>query len=234
MDGPDGVPVRLVTYNVHPLTSGANRVSGVLRELRPDIVCLQEAPQRLRWRTRAADLARRAGLVYVTGGRPGAGTMLLCAQRAFVARQETVPLPRTPGLHQRGLAVAVFRIGQQLLVVGSMHLGLDEAERQRHLDVVLPRMRSLAERHDAPYVLAGDVNERQQGAAWRRVASTLRDGHAVAPHGGTATFRRGERIDGVFVSDGIEVNGCGVPDVPGTPAASDHRPVLADLRMPSR
>lgn len=137
------VAVRLITYNAHGLRAGVERVAGVLRELAPDVVCPQEAPRRVRWRTRAADLATRAGLVYVTGGHPTSGTMLLCAQR---------------------------------------------------------------------------------GTAWLRLAGELRDAYAVAPHGGAATFGRGWRIDGVFVTDGIEVTGCGVPDVPGAGTASDHRP----------
>jgi endonuclease/exonuclease/phosphatase family metal-dependent hydrolase len=40
------------------------------------------------------------------------------------------------------------------------------------------------------------------------------------------------RIDGIFADPAITVLSCGVPDTPGIETASDHRPVLAVLRLP--
>lgn len=222
--------MRFATYNVRGLRQGIDKVTSVLRSLRADVVCVQEAPRGLRWRSRCAALARRSGLLYVTGGRTGAGTMLMCSARTAVVYREDFPLPRTPGLHTRGLAIAVFDIAGSRLVAGSMHLGLESEERLRHLDLMVRRMESLARKHDAPYVLGGDVNERQDGPAWQQIAGLLTDGHAVAPQGGSVTFGRHSRIDGVFASRDLKVVGCGVPDADLVAEASDHRPVLAELR----
>lgn len=227
--------LRLATYDVQRLTHGTAKVAGVLRSLSADIVCIQETPRWLRWRSRCAALARQAGLVYVTGDRTGAGTMLLSSHRVLVAHREEFPLPRTPGMHAGNLAVAVFTFtGGQQLVVGSMHLGRQLADRLRHVDLMVSRLESLGRKHGAPYVLAGHVGERQGGVAWKHLASVLTDGHAVAPRGGSATYGRTARVDGIFTSDDLRVVGCGVPDVSGLPTATGHRPVVADVELPYR
>ena len=41
-----------------------------------------------------------------------------------------------------------------------------------------------------------------------------------------------KRIDGVFVGPAVEVLACEVPQAPKMELASDHRPVLAVLRLP--
>ncbi|MGQ4424198.1 endonuclease, partial [Streptomyces violaceoruber] len=70
----------------------------------------------------------------------------------------------------------------------------------------------------------------------------LRDCWTAAPWGGEYTFPAtapDRRIDAVFVTEGIEVLGCGVPSgLPGVAeddlrAATDHLPVLTALRVPA-
>jgi endonuclease/exonuclease/phosphatase family metal-dependent hydrolase len=86
-------------------------------------------------------------------------------------------------------------------------------------------------------VLAGDINEEPSELAWLALAKHYRDAYAVAPKGGEYTYSATnpvKRIDAIFVDPQIEVVECGVPDVPGIAQASDHRPLLAVLRLPSR
>jgi len=225
--------LRVMTYNVRSLREGRQRVAAVIRACAPDVVCIQEAPRFVRWRSKCAALARESHLVVVTGGRTAGATLLLAAVRTRVRRREDLLLTRTPGLHQRGLAMAVLEAGGARLGVASMHLGLSEAERERHLGEVLGHLHRL----DAQQlVLAGDLNECPERPRWQALAARLRDAHAVAPSGGSPTFpARGprHRIDGVFASGGVEVLRCGVPeDVPGLAEASDHLPVVADLLVP--
>ncbi len=75
--------------------------------------------------------------------------------------------------------------------------------------------------------------------AWQALAEPYPDAYAVSPTGREHTYSAADpvrRIDGVFVDASIEVVECGVPGVPDVhdiERASDHRPVLAVLRLPS-
>jgi endonuclease/exonuclease/phosphatase family metal-dependent hydrolase len=229
------VPVRVMTYNVRSLRDDAQAVAAVIRACAPDVACIQEAPRFLRWRSKCAALARESGLYVVGGGRPAGATLLLGSIRTKVCHHEDVPLRRTPGLHQRGLAMAVIELGGARFAVASMHLSLDPVERMRQVDEAVGHLSRL----DAPHtILAGDVNEPPDRLRWRALTGHLRDAHVAAPWGGAATFPAASphvRIDGIFVSAGVRVVRCGVPqDVPGLVTASDHLPVVADLRLPAR
>ncbi|WP_329194612.1 MULTISPECIES: endonuclease/exonuclease/phosphatase family protein [unclassified Streptomyces] len=236
---PDGSAViRVLSYNVRSLRDDEEALVRVIRACEPDLVFVQEAPLFFRWRKHAARLAAKCDLVVLSGGGSAAGPLLLCSLRAFVERTEDVLLPLTPGLHRRGFATAVVRFGTAVRVgVLSAHLSLDAGERAAQAEALLERVRSL----DTPYAIAaGDVNETPDGAAFRRLASAMQDGWAVAPWGGEHTFSRSgapRRIDAVFASPGVEVLACGVPlPLPGVThpdlrAATDHLPVLAALRL---
>lgn len=223
--------IRLLSYNVRSLRDDRGAVATVIRSCRPDVVCIQEAPRFLRWRSKCAALARESGLVVVTGGRPAGAMLVLSSLRARPISTHDVKLSKKRGLHQRGVALATFEIGGSPVTVGSIHLDLDAAERRRHVEEIFQYTAA----SEVPVVLAGDVNEEPDGAAWTALAARYPDAYAVAPSGGGDTYSARQpvkRIDGVFVESSVEVVGCGVPDVPGIERASDHRPVLAVLRLP--
>lgn len=223
--------LRIATYNVEHLAHGTAKTAGVLRSLDADLVCVQDAPRLVRWRSRCAALGRLAGLVYVTGGRTAAGTLLLASHRTMVAFREDFPLPRSLGSRAHGMAVAVFQLaGGERLAVGSMRLGRDADQRLRHVDLMVSRLESLSHRYGAPYVLGGDVGERPDGPTWRHLAALLGDAHRLAPRGGSVTYGRTARVDGIFTSADVKVVGCGVPNAADT-APGGHRPVVADLRL---
>jgi endonuclease/exonuclease/phosphatase family metal-dependent hydrolase len=223
--------LRVLSYNVRSLRDDAQGVSTVIRACEPDVVCIQEAPRFLRWRSKCAALARESGLVVVTGGRPAAATLLLAALRVRVVDIADVLLSAKRGLHQRGLALATLEVGGSQFSLGSIHLDLDAGERLKHVDEIVQR----TSRCSAPVILAGDINEEPNGPAWRDLAARYSDAYAVAPTGGEHTYsaaRPVRRIDGIFADPAITVLSCGVPDTPGIETASDHRPVLAVLRLP--
>ncbi|WP_445517129.1 endonuclease/exonuclease/phosphatase family protein [Streptomyces sp. NEAU-174] len=266
--GPDAAVVRVLSYNIRSMRDDREALARVIRACAPDVVCVQEAPRFFRWRKAAAWLARETGLVYTTGGATAAGPMILTSLRAHVERAEDTLLPRVPGLHRRGFATAVLRFGGGhrdtplrdpgrpdsglrdtgrpengggngvRLGVVSCHLSLAAAERYEQAGMLLDHLTAL----DVPYAIAaGDINDRPDGRAFRRIAGKLRDGWATEPWGSEATFSPKDphqRIDGIFASEGIEIIGCGVPaGLPGVTdadlrAATDHLPVLAALRLP--
>ncbi|MGG2465548.1 endonuclease/exonuclease/phosphatase family protein [Streptomyces sp. RGM 3693] len=231
--------VRVLSYNIRSMRDDQAALARVIRACAPDLVLVQEAPRFFRWRKAAECLARASGLVYVTGGATTAGPMVLAHLRAHVERTEDVLLPRTPGLHQRGLATAVVRFAGARLGVVSAHLSLDPRERYDQAGLLLERVAGLGVPHT---VVGGDFNDRPDGRSFRRVAAVLGDGWAAEPWGGEFTstpHAPRQRIDAVFATGGVEFLGCGVPHgLPGVRAAdlraaSDHLPVLSALRVPA-
>lgn len=233
---PDGsAVVRVLGYNIRSMRDDEEALARVIRACEPDLVFVQEAPRFFRWRKHAARLAAKTDLVMLSGGATAAGPMLLCSLRATVERTEDVLLPRTPGLHRRGFATAVVRFAGARVGLISCHLSLAADERLAQAGLLLDRLKAM----DVPHaIVAGDINERPGGRAFGRLAGELQDCWAVAPWGGEHTSTAAgphQRIDAVFATEGVEVLGCGVPDLHPADlrAASDHLPVLAALRIPA-
>ncbi|MFB6982893.1 endonuclease/exonuclease/phosphatase family protein [Streptomyces scopuliridis] len=231
--------IRVLSYNIRSMRDDNAALARVIRACAPDLVFVQEAPRFFRWRKRAAWLAARTDLVMLGGGATAAGPLLLCSLRATVERTEDILLPLTPGLHRRGFATAVVRIGGARIGLLRCHLSLQSAERHAQAGMVLDRLKAM----DVPHtIVAGDLNDRPTGRSFRLLAGELQDCRAVAPWGGEYTSpaeRPRQRIDAIFAARGIEVLGCGVPHgLPGLDeadlrAATDHLPVLAALRVPA-
>jgi endonuclease/exonuclease/phosphatase family metal-dependent hydrolase len=80
-------------------------------------------------------------------------------------------------------------------------------------------------------VLAGDLNELPDKPAWRAIAAEFTDAGAAddTPTFSTRIPRR--RIDGVFVRGPGRVTSYRVVDDVDVVAASDHRPVVADVEL---
>ena len=156
--------LRLMSYNVGGLRGDLAAMAALVRSQKPDVVAVQEAPRRLRWRSRCADLARRFGLVYAAGGLPGLGNLLLVDLRVRVHDTWCLRYPLTPGRHLRGAALARCSVGGSTFVVAGTHLATDPAERPAQAAILA---KALAE-VDRPLILAADVNEEPGGAAWAR------------------------------------------------------------------
>jgi endonuclease/exonuclease/phosphatase family metal-dependent hydrolase len=206
-----------MTWNVRSLRDGAAGVAEVIRSVGPEIAIVQEAPRLWRWRSKCARLARESDLVVVTGGRPAAGNLLLCAMRVRVVSSSDVLLPKRPRLHRRGAVTAVLEIdGRRLSVLGT-HLDLDPSAR---VDSAGALRASLYD------VIGADVNEEPAGPAWQLLSGGLVDVSAgLPPTFSVANPRR--RIDGLFGAPRLRALSCHVVECG---PVSDHKPIVADLR----
>lgn len=224
--------LRVVSYNVHGLRDDFDALVAVVRELEPDVLMLQEAPRRFRWRARCARLAREFGLVYAAGGLPALGNLILTSLRVRVHDTWCVQFPLTPGRHMRGAAFARCSVARTPFVAVGSHLSTDPAERPEQAMLLKRAMSDV----DVPMVLGADVNDYSGSAAWRTLADGMTDAAVPAGRTDLPTFPSGapqHRIDVLFVGGGITVRKYDVLDTPVSRRASDHFPVFADLELPA-
>ncbi|MFE5328329.1 endonuclease/exonuclease/phosphatase family protein [Embleya sp. NPDC056575] len=227
--------IRVMSYNVRSLRDDRDALVRIVRHAAPDLLCIQEGPRFVRRRQAVARLARDCGLVVIAGGGTASGLLVLGGLRVSVRRAYDELPPAATGRRALGPAGAVVAVGGAEFAVASAQFGPAAGERPAQADELLRRLAGLDTEHR---VLAGDFNESAGRPGWDRLAEELRDGYPAAPSGSEFTAPRrdpGRRLDGVFVSEHVEVLGCGVPDDvtdADYAAASDHRPVLATLRIP--
>lgn len=220
--------LRVVSYNVRSLRDDRAAVVRTLRALDPDIVCIQETPRFLRWRSRCAALARESGLLYVAGGATTGGVAILSALRVDVSAAIEYKLSRTPDLFKRGCVAARVSVGRESCVVASFHLGLGANERARHRR----ELTGLVDRYgDEVTVIGGDLNEHPGRGVWAEITKDFTD-PAEFVGGNEPTFPASDpahRIDGIFVRGPARVTAYRVIDDGDTRIASDHLPVVADI-----
>ncbi|MFC3988684.1 endonuclease/exonuclease/phosphatase family protein [Actinoplanes siamensis] len=222
-----GVPLRVLSWNVHGLKDDRAALVGLVRELAPDVFILQEAPRRFGWRPRSAALAGECGLVVGAGGLPALGNLMMVSLRVAVGVNWCLRYPLTPGRHLRGAFFAHGRVRGASFTVSGSHLATDPAERPSQA----AHWKDELSRLEGPVVVAADLNEGPGGGAWRTVGDglvTTKDDEPTFP--ASAPSRR---IDGLFVSPDVDIERYEIIGTDRARAASDHLPVLADLRLPS-
>lgn len=248
--------LRLLSYNVRSLRDDADALVRVIRAAEPDVVCVQEAPRLLRWRSNCAALARRSGLVVVTGGRPAAGNLIMSTLGVQVLASGTYRLSRDPGRHQRGVAVALLAIAGIPFVVAGTHLDLAEPARVRHVGELHTALTAFLRAHadegvglhlsnqagdhvgdqnaGPASVIAADVNDQPGSDPWSALATERSDVFGAVGIGDGFTYpavQPQRRIDAVFADPRLRPISARVLDTPGVRSASDHRPLLVELGL---
>lgn len=237
--------LRVATYNVRGLKDDRRALVRVIRALRPDVLCLQEAPRLPGWRRERRALARAAGLSVVAGGRVG-GTAVLISPAVRLLHGRGRRLRWFPGLEWRSVALAVMEKEGERYAVCSAHLDLLAGARLSHAAQIMPILERAARQSGAAPVLAGDLNEVPGSPVWRLLAgrytdcfTAVRDAEPRIGAGGDdgragATFPARDprvRIDAIFAGPGLAVVSYGGADVrpEDLAAASDHLPVVAEI-----
>ncbi|MFL6052991.1 MAG: endonuclease/exonuclease/phosphatase family protein [Actinoallomurus sp.] len=251
--GPRGASLRVMSYNIQA-GAGADHVFDLERQARaieaqhPDVVGLQEVD--VDWGTRsdyvdeASWLARRlhmrvffAPIYTLPPDRAGAPDRrfgvavlsrfpILRAQNHEITRLSTqapnpVPAP-APGFPEllvkaRGMRIWVY----------DTHLDYRSDPAVRRAQVA--DMAAIMARRQGPKLLLGDFNAAPDAPELAPLWTRLNDALTVAGKRTTPTWPADapvNRIDYVTFTPGPRVTGAYVPDT----LASDHRPVVADLR----
>jgi endonuclease/exonuclease/phosphatase family metal-dependent hydrolase len=224
--------LRLLTYNIRSLRDDRDAVARVIRDAEPHVVCLQESPRFLRWRSTCAALARRSGLVIVGGGRPAGSNLIMCTLSVDARRVKDVRLGKERRLERRGASLAELSYAGRRFVVVGTHLDLEQPARLRHVDELHRAVGAFA--GELPAVVAGDVNDEPGSEVWTRLAGARPDVFAAVGQGKGHTYSAKNpvrRIDGVFADRRIAAVSASVLDSADVHVASDHRPVLVELEL---
>jgi endonuclease/exonuclease/phosphatase family metal-dependent hydrolase len=220
------VRIRVLSYNVHGLCGDVAALRCLVREAAPDVMVVQEAPRRFRWRTKCAGLAHELGMVVASDG-PGLGNLLLTTYRVRVAEQWSTQYPLTPGRHLRGAVFALCEVGRHRFTLAGSHLATHPVERPDQAARLKESLRAAS----APVIVGLDLNDTPDGQSWRTVSEGLTDVLA-AGDGAVPTYPAAQprvRIDAIFADPRFAVVSSTVVDTMRSRRASDHLPVLAEL-----
>ncbi|MDP3405527.1 MAG: endonuclease/exonuclease/phosphatase family protein [Brevundimonas sp.] len=243
--------MRLVTYNVHRCVGmdkqlDVARIIGVIAELEPDIVCLQELDVG-RARTGGVDQASviAQGLSMSVRFHPAMmieaeeyGDAILTRYPEQLIKAGALPTVRgIPGLEPRGAIWVRLDVDGTGLNVLTTHLGL--VPREQRLQAAALAGADWLGHPDCtgPALLAGDFN----ATSITRPYQTLTRRHvdcqrALGLRSTIKTFPSGFpaiRIDHVFISPHIRVVDVHAPFSPLSRIASDHLPLVMDFEIAS-
>lgn len=240
--------LRVMTYNVHSCIGmdgrlSPERIARIIARHEPDVVALQELDMG-RARSGGVDQAHRIAqllqmdfhfhaALHVEEERYGDAILTHLPLRLVKAG----PLPGLQGrpwLEPRGaLWVAIDLDGVEFQVINT-HLGLLPQERQVQVEALLGKEWLGHPGCRSPQVLCGDFNTLPSSAVCRRLRSHLDDAQMrIKRHRPRATFLGRfptARIDHVFVDPGSEVVDVEVPNDELARLASDHLPLIVEVR----
>ncbi|WGL16997.1 endonuclease/exonuclease/phosphatase family protein [Microbulbifer bruguierae] len=246
--------LRVMTYNVH-ICQGVDgklspeRIARVIARYSPDVVALQEVDVR-RQRTGGIDQAHEISrlltmdchfqpAMHLEDERYGDAIMSLHPVRLIKKGILPGP-PKSARLRDRAeprgaLWVEVDFHGTKLQIFNT-HLGLIKSERMRQVDALLGEEWMGSPACSRPRILVGDFNALPGSTEIRRLSQVLGDTQLKLPgHSPKGTFFSRlpkARIDYVFVDPELEVRDVHVPRSELTRLASDHLPLIVDLKVP--
>ncbi len=233
----------VATYNAHR-GRGLNpagpfrpdRIAGVVAEIRPDLIALQEAQHYLRPGVAMLDaeaVERDLGLrllrVPSVAHRPGdhqgwRGNLVLVRRDAEILRPP-VGL-RLGGLEPRGAVLAELDLGWGPFRLIAAHLSLGPERRRHQAEALLEATETGAGRR-LPTLLLGDLNEWRPGASALGVLGAVFGEPPPAPT--FPAFRPIFSLDRIMGHPRGLVPGVEAHDTPLARRASDHLPLKARL-----
>jgi len=243
-----GDTLRVMTYNIRACRGLDNarspeRTAQVIEEQNPDIVALQEVDlerSRSGMVNQASLLASLTGLHWIAApsfndGTGDYGNALLSRMPAELLEHRA--LPNAEGHEPRSVMRVRIVAGATPIHLINTHLGFRRRDRALQMEELLSERWLADDQDDTPKILCGDLNCSPRDPWFRRLSERMTDAPAAAHRRPSTTWptrRPFRRIDHLLVSGGIEVIETAVVRTEPSRLASDHYPLVADLRVPTR
>lgn len=216
--------LRVMSFNVAPRGAGAMDVVKLIQTYQLDVVALQESNTEIARNLRA----------LLPGWSVAHAQETTTLSRFPILAQQTYPLPRL----YRVLLLTVLDLKGRRIVIANAHLGTvnlsglpnqiasSTINRLEQLEAVLAR----SEKRPEPVILLGDFNTPPRTNAYRRIAQNFYNAFAQSGWGFGYTYSSTVpmvRIDHIWYNPSWQSVRSFVPNF----AASDHRPLIAELAL---
>ena len=247
---PTGLPLRVMTYNVHSCVGmdgkiSTRRIAKTIAQYDPDIVALQELDvgrSRTQEVDQAHEIARELKIEFhfhpaLQIEKELYGDALLSRYPLRLIRSGNLPgSPNRPDLETRGALWAEIDVDGQKVQILNTHLGLRASEQHHQTEALMGSQWLSHPECSGPVILCGDFNATPRHKTCRRITQILNDAQEkldnhVPQRTWFGRFPVG-RIDHIFVSKEIVVQSCIIPRTTLTRVASDHLPLIVDLLIP--
>lgn len=241
-------PLRVLTYNIHSCIGldgklSPARIARVVARTQPDIVALQEVDvgRRPTWGAdQAHQIAQQLSMEHhfhpswqVEEERYG-NAVLSCLPLRLIKAGGLPGDRRKPGEPRGALWVEIDLGGRQIHLINT-HLGLSARERELQIETLLGSDWLGGIDPSEPVILCGDFNMPARCPGYEAICRQLRDSQLLLPgHRPKATWSSTypwRRLDYIFLSAHFESLRIDVTRSQLTQVASDHLPLLTELRI---
>jgi endonuclease/exonuclease/phosphatase family metal-dependent hydrolase len=243
--------VRVMTYNVHSCIGmdgklSIDRIARVIAFYDPDIICLQELDvgrARTKGLHQAEEIAAQVRMeshfhpaFEIEGERYG--DAILCSFPMHLVK--TGALPTYPHRRKdrsrepRGAMWVEVEFRGAKLQIFNTHLGLNIKEREAQARALVSDEWLGAVNGSGPVMMCGDFNAFPRSRVCKSLRCRLRDAQLEGSRRPQRTWPGRlplGRIDHVFVSEEFEIGSIMVPRTALTRLASDHLPLIVDLKL---
>ena len=241
--------LRIMTYNVHSCIGmdgklAPERIARLIARHEPDIVALQEIDVG-RMRTDSADQAQVIahhlgmdvhfhGALHIERERFGDAVLTHLPMRLIKAA-DLPRLPLSPISEPRGaLWVEINAFGEKIQLINT-HLSLRSRERRAQVESLLGNHWLGHPNCHTPTILCGDFNLRPNSREWQTLNTAFSDVQsATLDHIPRKTFASRfptMRIDHIFIDKALQPVAVQIPNNALARVASDHLPLIADIRL---
>lgn len=240
--------LRIMTYNIHSCVGmdgrlSMRRIARVIAQYNPDVVALQEVDvgkKRTRRYDQAAWIAQHLGMDHhfhasIEEQDGDYGNCVLSRLPMRLIKAGSLPRSHKRGNAEIRTAVMVeMDCMQQKLQLINTHLGLNPSECKLQAQALLGPEWLGSSLCGDNVALCGDFNSPPRSGVCRILGRKLGDVQ-LGVDGRTKKTWSGRypavRIDHIFISDALEVQTVEVGNTQLAQIASDHRPLLAELKI---
>lgn len=223
--------MRVVVANVRGFHQARPAVvAAALGEFAPDVVLVTECGTRRRLRRFASALGMEPHHGSLPPFLPRVRNAVLVRPPLSVADGGLVVFDGHAPLRRQGAYFARVTGADAPFWAVTVHLGLRGEERGRHADDLM----RLLGHSEPPLLVGGDLNAKPDSRVVAKLTDIGWDAWVRMGQSTGETFPSHEpvaRIDYLFVSREVRVDGAMVPGGAGVRAASDHLPLVVDLTL---